>query len=333
MSLLRIHPWDPRRRSRSVEIGPAGGLALAAFALLTGGAATLGLMAAPRIVSDLAHAAERGDAGETARRGTEAFASVGRRAAALGARLAADELFLARVAAVIEIKAPDGFPSEPVAKTPSTASELETETSALARRARVFELFRRTLAALPAAEPGGFRPAAVPSRSPVEPSTAVPISVFGPHESPITKEPEFETGLTLASPAGSPVTATAEGTVLQAGPVSRKADASWRRLGSVVILSHDARTRTVYGNLAGIAVRRGQRVGRGQAIAKVGTSGFAPTPRVHYEVQRFDGTRWVARDPRLFILDQDWIGAVELRRGLSEAPPAPDLPPERRERR
>ena len=328
MSLLRIHPTDPRRKSRSIEIGPIGGVAFAVSMLLAASATTLGLVAAPRLVSDIAHAAERRAVGVTARRGTEAFASVGRRALALGARIAADELFLARVAAVIEMPPPAGFPGDPPDTAAATPAELESVTSALARRTRVLELFRRALAARPA-DAGGFRPAAVPSRSPVEPSTAVPISIFGPHPSPITKEPEFEPGLTLASPAGSPVTATAEGTVLQAGPVSRRADAWWRRLGTVVILSHDARTRTVYGNLTGVVVRRGQRVGRGQTLASVGTSGFAPTPRVHYEVQRLENGRWVARDPRVFILDEDWIGAAGLRQEPA-APEAPELPPERR---
>ncbi|MGA7991578.1 MAG: M23 family metallopeptidase, partial [Thermoanaerobaculia bacterium] len=74
----------------------------------------------------------------------------------------------------------------------------------------------------------------------------------------------------------------------------------------------------VYGHLTGLVVRRGQRVGRGQPLARVGTSGFAPTPRVHYEVERLEKGRWVARDPRLFILDVDWIGAAELRK-----PPTP----------
>jgi murein DD-endopeptidase MepM/ murein hydrolase activator NlpD len=312
VSLLRLHPFDPRRKSRSVEISTRGGVGLAAVALLAGSATALGLVAAPRIVFDLVHATDSRAVGETARRGAEAFASVGRRALGLSARVAADELFLARVAAVIEVRPPSGFPAEALEKAPATAPSLEMETSEIARRLRVLELFRRTLAALPAAAPGGFRPAAVPSRSPVEPSTAVPISVYGPRESPITREAEFETGLTLASPAGSPVAATAEGTVLQAGPVSRRADATRRRLGTVVVVSHDPRTRTIYGHLAGLVVRPGQRVGRGQPLARVGTSGFAPTPRVHYEVQRLENGRWVTRDPRLFILDQDWIGAADL---------------------
>ena len=101
MSILRLHPYDPRRKSRSLEIGAKGGIAFAAFALLAGGATALGLFAAPRLVSDIVHAAERRAVGETAQRGAEAFASVGRRALALGSRIAADELFLASVAAVI----------------------------------------------------------------------------------------------------------------------------------------------------------------------------------------------------------------------------------------
>jgi murein DD-endopeptidase MepM/ murein hydrolase activator NlpD len=329
VSLLRLHPFDPRRKSRSVEIGAAGGVVLAALALVSGGVTALGLAAAPRLVSDLVHAGERRDIGETARRGAEAFASVGRRALSLGARIAADEVFLARVAAVIEVRPPAGFPGDPPGNPAPNADALESAVSELARRTRVLEIFRRSLSALPAAEPGGFRTAAVPSRSPVEPSTAEPISTFGPHESPITHEPDFETGITLASPAGAPVTATAEGTVLQAGRVSHRADARWRRLGVVVVLLHDARTRTVYGNLGAVSVRRGQRVGRGQTIGKVGTSGFAPTPRVHYEVQRVENGRWVSRDPRVFILDQDWIGAAGLRQP-PQAPEAPDLPAERR---
>ena len=111
VSLLRIHPYDPRKKSRSLEIGPAGGVVFAAFTLLAGGATALGLFAAPRLVSDLVHASERRAVGETAQRGAEAFASVGRRALALGGRIAADELFLARVAAVIEVARPPGFPA------------------------------------------------------------------------------------------------------------------------------------------------------------------------------------------------------------------------------
>jgi murein DD-endopeptidase MepM/ murein hydrolase activator NlpD len=322
MSLLRIHPGDARHKSRSLEIGPRGGAVTAVLLLAAGGAVVIGLAGAPQVVSDALSVADPRAIEETARRGAESFASVGRRALALGNRLAADELFLARVAAVLEIAPPEGFPGDPRDAAPATPAAMESEAAGLARRTRVFELFRKRLAGLPKSLPGGFDPTAVPSRAPVEPSSSVPIELFGWHASEVTRRNEFCAGLTLASPAGTNVTAPAEGVVLFAGPVSRHADATWRRLGTIVVLSHDARTRTVYGHLSAALVRRGQRVARGWPIGRVGTSGFALTPRLHYEVLRLVDDRWVPRDPRIFILDVDWIAAA----GLRSSPKPPEQP-------
>ncbi len=322
MSLLRVHPGNAGKRSRSLEIGPLGGAALAGFLLLCGASIVLGLAGAPHVVSDAMDAADRLAIRATAQRGAESFASVGRRTLALGNRLAADELFLARVGAILEIPLPDGFPAEPGEAGPATPAAMERETASLARRVRVFELFRRRLAALPGPLPAGFDPVSVPSRAPVEPSSSVPIELFGWHASEVTRRDEFCAGLTLASPAGALVTAPAAGLVLHAGPVSRHADAIWRRLGTIVVLAHDARTRTIYGHLAVPLVKKGQRVARGGPIGRVGTTGFAVTPRLHYEVHRLVNGRWVPRDPRIFVLDVDWIGAAELRAG----PTPPDLP-------
>jgi len=325
VSLLRVHPGDPGRRSRSLEIGPLGGAALAGLLLASGAAIVLGLAGAPHVLSDAVNAADRRTIRETAQRGAESFASVGRRALALGSRLASDELFLARIGAILEIPLPDGFPAEPPEAVPRTPAAMESETADLARRARVFELFRRRLAALPGPLPGGFDLVSVPSRAPVEPSTSVPIELFGWHASDVTRRDEFCAGLTLASPAGTTVTAPAAGLVVYAGPASRHADATWRRLGTIVVLSHDARTRTVYGHLAVPLVKRGQRVARGGPIGRVGTTGFALTPSLHYEVHRLTNGRWVPRDPRIFVLDVDWIGVAAFRQG-AVPPDLPDLP-------
>jgi len=325
MSLLRVHPGDPGRKSRSLEIGPRGGSALAGFLLGCGAAIVLGLAGAPGVVADAMHAADRRAIVETAQRGAESFASVGRRALALGNRLAADELFLARVGAVLELTPPDRFPADPRDAAPPTPAAMEAEAADLARRTRLVELFRRQLAALPAALPAGFDPVFVPSRAPVEPSSSVPIELFGWHASEVTRRDEFCSGLTLASPAGTLVTAPAAGVVVFSGAVSRRADAAWRRLGTIVVLSHDARTRTLYGHLSQTLVKKGQRVSRGAPIGRVGTSGFTVTPRLHYEVHRLVRDRWVPRDPRIFVLDVDWIEAAGFRGGPT--PPAlPDLP-------
>jgi murein DD-endopeptidase MepM/ murein hydrolase activator NlpD len=325
MSLLRIHPGDPGRKSISIEIGPRGGAALAGVLLACGASVVLGLAGAPHVISDAVDAADRRAIRETAQRGAESFASVGRRALALGNRLAADELFLARVGTILEIVPPDGFPADPGDAAPPTPAAMEREAANLARRARVFELFRRHLAALPGPLQAGFDPVSVPSRAPVEPSSSVPIELFGWHASEVTRRDEFCAGLTLASPAGTLVMAPAAGLVLYAGPVSRHADATWRRLGTIVVLAHDARTRTIYGHLAAPLVRKGQRVARGGPIGRVGTTGFAVTPRLYYEVLRLANERWVPRDPRIFVLDVDWIGAAGLR-GEPTPPELPSLP-------
>ena len=325
MSLLRIHPGDPSRKSRSLEIGPRGGAALAGLLLGCGASIVLGLAGAPRVVSDAVHAADRRAIRETTQRGAESFASVGRRALALGNRLLADELFLARVGAILEIPLPDRFPGDPLDAAPPTPAAMEAEATDLARRTRLFELFRRRLAALPAPLPAGFDPIFVPSQAPVEPSSSVPIEFFGWNTSEVTRREEFCSGLTLASPAGTLVTAPAAAVVVFSGPVSRRADAPWRRLGTIVVLSHDARTRTIYGHLSSALVRKGQRVSRGAPIGRVGTSGFTVTPRLHYEVHRLVNDRWVPRDPRIFVLDVDWIGAAGFRAGPTppEPPPLP----------
>lgn len=322
MSLLRVHPGDPGRKSRSLEIGPRGGAALAGFLLGSGAFIVLGLAGAPSVVSDAVHAADPRAIEETAQRGAESLASVGRRALALGNRLAADELFLARVGAILELPLPDRFPGSPRDAAPPTPAAMDAEAADLARRTRVFELFRRQLATLPAVLPAGFDPVYVPSRAPIEPSSSVPVELFGWHASEATRRDEFCAGLTLAAPAGTLVTAPAAGVVVFAGPVSRRADAAWRRLGTIVVVSHDARTRTIYGHLSPAHAKKGQRVSRGAPIGHVGTSGFTAAPRLHYEVHRLVNGRWVPRDPRIFVLDVDWIGAA----GILAGPAPPELP-------
>lgn len=319
MSEIRFHSGDPTRRARSAAIDPPLGYALAALLVLAGTLVVGGLLGASDLISDLVRSADRIAVRETARRGAESLASVGRRTLKLSNRLATDELFLARVGTVLDIPLPQAFPSVPMTEPPGTPSDAESEVTSLARRMRTAELFRRRLAALPRPLPRGMSLVRVPSRAPVEPSTAVPIETFGLHESQLTHRPEFFPGLALAAPAGTLVVAPAAGTVVFAGPAPKRSEAFWRRLGTVVVVAHSESIRTVFGHLEKLVVKRGQRVGRGDALAHVGQSGFAPTPRLHYEVRRLTESGFLPVDPRLFILDVDWIDAGELR----TRPPAP----------
>jgi murein DD-endopeptidase MepM/ murein hydrolase activator NlpD len=318
VSEIRFHPGDPKRKTRSVTIGPVFGAVLAAAVVAAGTVTFLGLASAPFLVWDLVGSVDRFALRAAARRGAEAFENVGRRAEKLSRRLAADELFLARVGLMVDVPLPPAFPTVLPEKVSTPPQDMmESAIAGLKRRLRVFELFRRRLERLPAA--GGPNPLRIPSRSPVDPDSAVPVAVYGPRISEVTHEEEFFPGLDLAVPAGTLVLSPAAGTVVFSGRAGRKADAAWRLLGTFVVIAHGDDLRTVYGHLAKALVPHGRRVKRGQPIGHAGQSGFAPTPRLRYEVRRRGDGSFLPVDPRLYILDADWITAAELR----NRPPAP----------
>lgn len=83
-------------------------------------------------------------------------------------------------------------------------------------------------------------------------------------------------GLDIAAPQGSTVVAAAPGRVVSAG---------WNGgYGRMVLLEHDRNLRTLYAHCSNLLVKPGQQVWRGQAIAKVGATGNATGPHLHFEV-------------------------------------------------
>lgn len=83
-------------------------------------------------------------------------------------------------------------------------------------------------------------------------------------------------GIDIAAGYGSPVVAAAGGTVISAG---------WRGgYGNVVEISHQGGLVTKYAHLSSINVHRGQQVERGQLIGRVGATGYATGPHLHFEV-------------------------------------------------
>lgn len=96
-------------------------------------------------------------------------------------------------------------------------------------------------------------------------------------------------GIDLAALAGTPVWATADGTVVAAGK-----DGSY---GKTVLIDHGGGFRTRYAHLKKIEVKKGKRVERGDTIGRVGKSGNASGAHLHYEVLR----NGVPVDPRLYL--------------------------------
>jgi lipoprotein NlpD len=96
-------------------------------------------------------------------------------------------------------------------------------------------------------------------------------------------------GIDIAAPEGAPVGAAADGTVLYAGEQPA--------YGAVVILKHEGGLVTLYAHNAKVLVREGERVRRGDPIARVGQTGRTTGPHLHFEVR--EGTR--PRNPLLFL--------------------------------
>jgi murein DD-endopeptidase MepM/ murein hydrolase activator NlpD len=287
---------------------------VAALLVLAGTLAAIGLFGAPDLAAYVVRSAERLAIQLRAERGQLAFDSVRLRFERLEKRVAADELFLARLAAVLALPLPEGFPAEGGLSRGATPTALEVEVHRLGRRLREMEGFRRKVAS---AE--GVDPSRIPSRSPVEPTSAVPVSTFGPRVSSLTHRPEFFAGLSLAAVEGTPVRAPAAGRVVFAGKVPGSAGGEWRTFRTVVVLAHDDRTRTLFGHLGSVRVKRGKAVRRGETLGTIGVNRFSPTPQLHYAVWKHDGRRWHPVDPRLHILDAQWVTAAEVR--------APAVPP------
>lgn len=84
-------------------------------------------------------------------------------------------------------------------------------------------------------------------------------------------------GIDIAAPAGTPVVASAAGTVRYTG--------WYAGYGQTVYMEHGAGWATVYGHLSRVDVRPGQRVAQGVVIATVGSNGRSTGPHLHFEIR------------------------------------------------
>lgn len=97
--------------------------------------------------------------------------------------------------------------------------------------------------------------------------------------------PRMHQGVDIAAPTGARVLASAEGTVTSSGYDSG--------YGNFVEIRHPNGLRTFYGHLSAIedGMVAGARVGGGQLIGRVGSTGYSTGPHLHFEVRRRSGER------------------------------------------
>lgn len=89
----------------------------------------------------------------------------------------------------------------------------------------------------------------------------------------------FNDGINISATRGTAVKAAENGVVAYAGN-------EVKGMGNLVIIQHSEGWMTVYAHMDSMSVRRGAKVGVGQKIGTVGTTGKVDKPQLHFEIRK-----------------------------------------------
>lgn len=328
---IQIHPGDIRRKVRYLFLSRRQVAGAVAALLLWLAFVALGATLAPTVVRGyLARHEHRALLAERERHGQRLAALVERMEGLEGRaedlRLRVDKIILAYGLPSDESIGQGGFPPPEDRPVPQTrfANVIRRGHSLDARVAVELGAIGTFLDEVREFENANRERARVtPSASPLRGDRFVLTSPFGNRRSPFTKNIDFHAGIDFASTIGTPIYAPANGTVVFAGRYPLRRSVGWWRYGNLVVLAHGDEFRTLFGHCEELKVRRGQRVGQGEQIATVGSTGWSTSPHLHYEVRRRNEEgQFVPLDPRIYILDRKWRDEERL---LVRARSAPDL--------
>ena len=129
-----------------------------------------------------------------------------------------------------------------------------------------------------------------PSAVPLEKGDYSLTSRYGIRSHPISGKTKKHFGIDLAASFGTPVHASASGTVLDI--IDSKTG-----YGTLIIIKHRFGFQTLYGHLNKILVRKGQQVKQHEVIGTVGNTGSSTGYHLHYEIMK----NKTKIDPRLSL--------------------------------
>jgi murein DD-endopeptidase MepM/ murein hydrolase activator NlpD len=102
-------------------------------------------------------------------------------------------------------------------------------------------------------------------------------SPYGMRMHPVLKVRKMHTGIDIPAPTGTNVLTIDNGTVIFAGVQSG--------YGNTVMIRHDDGKVSLYAHNSRLTVGNGQRVSKGQVIAKIGSTGRSTGPHLHFEIR------------------------------------------------
>ncbi len=195
-------------------------------------------------------------------------------ALAIKARIVTEKRYIAAVGRAKALGVDPTRFAPPAMGGPFIAADSAEATADMAADAQFRALFQ-TWKKLDSLEDGLI---SIPSVQPVTNMSFT--SNFGVRGNPFGGSAEFHPGVDIQCATGTPVYATADGTVDRAERAGG--------YGNLVEIDHGRGIQTRYGHLSKILVTAGQKVKRGQLIALSGSTGRSTGPHLHYEV-RIDG--------------------------------------------
>ncbi len=178
------------------------------------------------------------------------------------------------------------------AVTPAAAAVVETRAAEAASDAQVRSLFQ-TWKKL---DTPGMSVIAIPSVQPVERLHFT--SNFGIRSDPFAHTARMHAGVDIPGPIGTPIYATADGTIAHAERMGG--------YGNMVEIDHGKGIATRYGHMSKLLVEPGAHVTRGELIGLMGSTGRSTGSHLHYEV-RIDGH---AVNPVPFLTTGDYALAA-----------------------
>lgn len=120
------------------------------------------------------------------------------------------------------------------------------------------------------------------------------------------RDSDFHDGIDISTASGTPVKAAASGRVIYA-------DDRMRGYGNLIIIKHEGVYSTVYAHNAVNLVKRNAFVTQGQVIARVGNTGRASGPHLHFEVRK--GRQ--ATNPLFYLPKRESTAISETTRSVS----------------